>query len=552
MRLPIRIRKSVLFPIALALFVPCGTIAQSGEDWLRLRLGLFVRPDATWAQVEAGMMQLFRASDPDGNGITPTSYDTLQKIGMAQARASLLQQRLVYDLDGDGNVTREELKVAFGPRARQPLNVNGIQIEPTSEQVAKVLGKLVSDALKDDADNDGIITFTEMIRAAQAQADKVRPANAANHVPMSLDRNGDGVITAEEFRELVRAAFAEIDRDRDGKISAAEAEGFQSKLNEAREAAARAEQERRLAEEQRKRMEACGFPKVPAGAKMVLFSAYEGKALSTVSLGGDDTEVTTANVVIEPGPDPLYVVLSSHNANIWQVRGAVDRIAVLVANAMTATPDKSPRVGVTGVAKEKIYIPPQAGCIGYFSEHPSSESLGPVSFASALIGRKPDFVSADYGVATVTLPSGQVNNAPYGNAIQLPSSGPSVSVWKEMLRFNPGGLVQLNPDEVVSRVPARRYQVLPQQAGLAQLVEEGALKVAGQSQGILLMERKPEFILTPNEFLIVRKIRFPAGLNGAHSVKFILARDVPAPEGDPGHSCLMSEENGRAIRGVCR
>ena len=69
-----------------------------------------------------------------------------------------------------------------------------------------------------------------------------------------------------------------------------------------------------------------------------------------------------------------------------------------------------------------------------------------------------------------------------------------------------------------------------EEAGLAQLVQSGALTQNGLG-----------------EFLINKKITFPAGLTGAHGVKFLLRRGVPKPDGDPGHSAVLSGRN-RASR----
>jgi hypothetical protein len=72
--------------------------------------------------------------------------------------------------------------------------------------------------------------------------------------------------------------------------------------------------------------------------------------------------------------------------------------------------------------------------------------------------------------------------------------------------------------------------VLPEEAGLVQLVAAG--DIARNRLG---------------EYLIKKKIRFPAGLYGGHSVKFLLLRGVPTPDGDPGHSVVISEETGGEI-----
>lgn len=91
-------------------------------------------------------------------------------------------------------------------------------------------------------------------------------------------------------------------------------------------------------------------------------------------------------------------------------------------------------------------------------------------------------------------------------------------------------MIEIDPAKVVSPVPVASYDVLPQQAGLLQLMRSGALT---QNRG--------------GEFLIYRKIRYPAGLGGAHSVNFLLLKGVPVPDGDPVHATVISEETGQPI-----
>ena len=89
------------------------------------------------------------------------------------------------------------------------------------------------------------------------------------------------------------------------------------------------------------------------------------------------------------------------------------------------------------------------------------------------------------------------------------------------------GVIDIDPKAVVSSQPAAKYEVLPQQAGLVQLIASGALQ----------QNRSGEYILR-------NKIRFPAGLYGAHSVTFLIMKSSPYPDGDPGHSCVIMEESG--------
>src|SRR5262249_32059899 len=123
-----------------------------------------------------------------------------------------------------------------------------------------------------------------------------------------------------------------------------------------------------------------------------------------------------------------------------------------------------------------------------------------------------------------------------GNASNvIVQSGPS-RAKDEMYRFSPGGVIEIDPKTVVGSQPAASYEVLPQQAGLVQLLASGAL--TQNSVG---------------EYIVRQKIRFPAGLAGAHSVTFLIMKGTPYPEGDPGHSCVVVEETGeKKGGGGCR
>src|ERR1051326_7344532 len=100
----------------------------------------------------------------------------------------------------------------------------------------------------------------------------------------------------------------------------------------------------------------------------------------------------------------------------------------------------------------------------------------------------------------------------------------------DLARNHPAGVVRIERERVVAGLPAQDYEVLPGEAGLLQLLEEGKLEPGRNGE---LVVRAP--------------MRYPADLFGASSMRFLVPRGVPVPEGDPGHSCVMSEETGRAI-----
>jgi hypothetical protein len=98
------------------------------------------------------------------------------------------------------------------------------------------------------------------------------------------------------------------------------------------------------------------------------------------------------------------------------------------------------------------------------------------------------------------------------------------SVRGDLLTFYPGGLMRIDAAAVIGGQAVASYEVLPQQAGLLQLLIDGAL---------VRNER--------DDFVVTRQTRFPAGLAGSHAVRFIVPKSVPRPAGDPGHSKVTME-----------
>jgi hypothetical protein len=192
----------------------------------------------------------------------------------------------------------------------------------------------------------------------------------------------------------------------------------------------------------------------------------------------------------------------------------------------------------------------------YFTKAPSSEAAKAAAVVRRETGKEPATIIAHYDIGEIALPSGRAERAGNGNEggivvfqqnpgtvrLQGDPSGVVIQTgpWTaESLfkHFHPGGLVEIDPTRVVSSRPAERYVVLPQEAGLLQLVRSGALA-----------ENRDR------EFLIKQKIRFPAELRAAPAMKFLLLRGGPEPEGDPGRACVIVEATGEPWRkeSLCR
>lgn len=111
--------------------------------------------------------------------------------------------------------------------------------------------------------------------------------------------------------------------------------------------------------------------------------------------------------------------------------------------------------------------------------------------------------------------------------------GANSTTYSEFRRFNPGGVADIQADQVLAPGLVEDYVVLPGHAGLLQLMNEGRI------------ER-----LLDGIYLIKKPIaRFPAGLTGSGSVTFMLGKGVPMPAGSSGHSCVLSEETGKSLVG---
>jgi hypothetical protein len=109
--------------------------AQASSEWIISMMGGVVRPDATWEQVRSQMLYTYYQSNPDERGVSAQGIDNLRRITVARLRSQVIAQILSYDLDRDGNVTKDEIITAIQPRVRQLIHANGVHLEPTPQQV---------------------------------------------------------------------------------------------------------------------------------------------------------------------------------------------------------------------------------------------------------------------------------------------------------------------------------------------------------------------------------------------------------------------------------
>lgn len=481
----------------------------------------------------ANSRRSFRNLDADGNGrLDAADVDLHRAVLLAGLRADSLRHIMASDFDGDGKVTPAELRIrlAYDARAReQPMQPRSAAASP--------------DLMTADTDKDGSISYDEAARfvmTARTIEDSL-DRGAPGQVLELLAFSGGVSLDAAALDDLAVRVFRSIDADANGTVSVDE---FQFVRRQASQQQAAAAQQRR----REAARAGCTMPKATPAAQVVLISTSRGQSLSTTTIGSQDNHVQTVAVMVEPGEEPLYVVTTTQTAMIWRFSGAVERIEKVVFASQSSDARSSgsemakPLAGATGLPAEKIVFLPRTTCLETFTEESSPEWRRTIAVVKAEAGKAP-IVATGHNVAEVKIPSAAITTVIWPGPALIGAQKPqgperafqaaTGHLMNELLRFYPGGTVEIDPATVVASEKAERYEVLPSQAGLLQLVQSGALERSVRG-----------------EYLIRQKIRFPPHLFGAHSARFVLMRGVPQPDGDPGHSCVISEETGRAIAGV--
>lgn len=457
--------------------------------------------------------------------VTRQQVQEIANAQTAKARAVVLQQLMSLDTNGDSQITAQEM-----------LSVNNTQITQWRNNSADYLPYSEADENKDD-----VISLEESFIFAQKYAANVMQSYQPYETMLvAFDTNDNGTITRDEVKAELALLGAEETSNNHNKLRS----GQQPKL--------RKTQNRNNSHKAYvKPAPAACTPSAPEkNAEVIFLSGYQGSGLSSVALTGQDRETEVARLVIEKGSRPLYIMASSHTPLIWSIEGDTKRVEKFIAGRNRFK--EGAGVGVVGLPKGKVEFLGR-NCLSYFSKVNDSKAILAKAKWGKLINREPDSLFGAYTINAMKLPSG--TNTPKkrrrltivggdGDDVITVGKNNAVRVVKRkdkqkdfgLYRYTIEGLIEVDVNAVIAPEPVEAYDVFPQQAGLVQLVETGQLEP---------LER--------GSFRIVKPItRFPAGLNGGHSVKFILGKGVPLPKGSPGHSSVYSEESGECLSRSCR
>ncbi|MCS4088570.1 hypothetical protein [Rhizobium sp. BK176] len=386
------------------------------------------------------------------------------------------------------------------------------------------------------AGSDGVFDAKDVKRLAPLSARQASGFSKSDFERIhTLDLDGDGKVQKDEVEVWARDAFDAYDTDGNGSVAGGEIGAISKDFEPYRANAANANAPETVSiyvgeppKIPHNTSSKCDFPDVD-GATVVFVSKYEAGNLIDLAIAGLDTEADSAEVQIEPGAGPLYVVAQTFMPTVWRVTGDVSRVSRFVAVGINRGPDAGDGVGVSGLTADKVTFVAGLDCLPWTSDEAGRYKQS-VELKEKL-GKAPDKVVANYTMSTVSIPSGTFSEPNRGTPIDLFSMFPKISssaaqsdAARNLSIYSPLGLLRIDPRSVVAPTKVQPYDVLPQQVGLLQLISDGQIV---EQNGL---------------YRIVKPIRrYPAGLTGALSVKFMICDGVPQPGGSPGHSEVLRE-----------
>lgn len=345
---------------------------------------------------------------------------------------------------------------------------------------------------------------------------------------LRLDPNNDDRLTNTELVQLVDDAFRRHDKNANGVMEIEEVKllgSLRMAIND-------------------KTLRTCMLPMPSEDERVVVFGTYGGKTISTVSVAGPNTSTTVRTIRIEPGDDPIYIVLTASRNVIWKFEGSTERVSRAVV--ITRGIPRGQSAGVVGLRADRVRFMKPGSCPTYSDRVPSQEYFRGLGEKSAkkrieefkrraaanrakmeiLVDRKLQSFAYNKAHDLVSLPSGKTTKLPMRRRTK--PDGIDARIWQLHEKRYPGGVEEIDPSKVVSPNEVVKYTILPEYAGLAQLLRESAIEQIGE-----------------REYRILKQIaHLPADLALGHSIAFRLGQGVPKPGGSLGGFCIVSEESG--------
>jgi hypothetical protein len=269
---------------------------------------------------------------------------------------------------------------------------------------------------------------------------------------------------------------------------------------------------------------ACAFDgmELPREVGVYAAGAYSGRDIG-FQIDQSGHEATQIDVAVHSPSKPVVLLLGAYEPTVWNIGWSrrTEILAVFVSGYH--------RQAVAGLEKSVPVLNSSydnKGPCGYFYvAQDKLESLNPL--ARRLFGRPVDMVfPATAGRVSVGEPL-----SPDVNLVTSDTTAP------ESFRDGSAPLAgELGLQDAVNRGILRRATVADADAWVealaASVPDRDVPPVAGQGRP------KPPRPQLHNAYVVLGPFVFPAGLYGGNSATFFVAKGVPAPTGNPGHSVV--------------
>lgn len=211
-----------LLPIIVLIMLPAqAVVAQLTGPTIETMLMNLMRPGTTLEQYLQQRRHEFVRFDTDGDGaVTRADADFDRTRNAALMRASTIAELLQNDLNGDGVVTRNEIRQVLETRmARFPV------ADPSLPGVQEQMEAEITKRMAADLNGDGQIDGREMLaHAKQGLAAGAVPADAMIAAVLALADGRTGPVTEARYLAAAEAQFRKVDADGDGTVSREEIE----------------------------------------------------------------------------------------------------------------------------------------------------------------------------------------------------------------------------------------------------------------------------------------------------------------------------------------
>lgn len=533
--------------VALVLGVALGgtvAAAQDNNDGSILSLPQVLNNYAanTREQYIYNLLRTFRSTAGRDSILDKEDILLADKRAQAQLRALQIQKLMLHDLDGDRVVRREELQRSLD---------TGFVNNRRRKRISNML-------LAFDTNGDGRITIEEVVDKNTKSAERLKRLQKRKTKPeqlLMLDPNGDGRLTLEEIRGIALRTFARFDKDGDTVLSDSERTVWTRSVR------------KRRRRHQRNSIAKCNLPLATLAAKVIVLSSYNSGALSSVTVAGQLRRTDTSTFYVEPGEAPIYVIATSFRSNIWNFKGATNRIERVVAIPQSRQ-DNHPHVGVIGVDRKRITFLESGACMKYFKSARAGEARRAKATIGGILKRPVSKIVADYTLPGAILPSGVKPSKKLGEDIEFDAEhivnlsergawpkGHANATKRKRARYNSKGVLTIDVIDVM-----RFSEVGHINLDVKDVVAPGLVEAYGLLpgyQGTLQLKREGKIEALPDGYYLIKKsiARLPAGLVARRRARFILGKGINMPSNVPPSTCIVSEETGKLLSGqrsVCR